>query len=135
MRFTILGLTLNPEELIKQFGTFGLFAIVFAESGLMFGFFLPGDSLLFTAGLLSFKGTLASVPLVWVGCFVAAVAGDQVGYWIGHHAGPRIFNRPDSRLFKHEFVEKAPRAPTTNFFAPERQPDLRRGSPRRVFIA
>ena len=97
---------LSPEKLLQAFGTLGLFAIVFAESGLLFGFFLPGDSLLFTAGLLASQGKL-SLPVILVGCFVAAVAGDQVGYAFGHRVGPALFRRPDSRLFKHENVERA----------------------------
>ena len=84
----------------------GLFTIVFAESGLLIGFFLPGDSLLFTAGLLASQGVL-TFPVVVVGCFVAAVAGDQVGYAFGNRVGPALFRRPDSRVFKQEYVEKA----------------------------
>lgn len=97
---------LDPQNLLVTFGTIGLFLIVFAESGLFFGFFLPGDSLLFTAGLFAAEGTL-NLPLILVGCFVAAVAGDQVGYWFGQRVGPSLFRRPDSRLFKQEYVERA----------------------------
>lgn len=97
---------LDPQELLVTFGTIGLFLIVFAESGLLIGFFLPGDSLLFTAGLFAAQGTL-SLPVILVGCFVAAVAGDQVGYAFGKKVGPALFRRPDSRLFKQEYVEKA----------------------------
>lgn len=97
---------LDPRDLIVTFGTIGLFAIVFAESGLFFGFFLPGDSLLFTAGLFASQGTL-SLPLILVGCFVAAVAGDQVGYLFGQRVGPALFRRPDSRFFRQEYVERA----------------------------
>ncbi|HEX7167171.1 MAG TPA: VTT domain-containing protein [Acidimicrobiales bacterium] len=97
---------LDPESLLTTFGTLGLFAIVFAESGLLFGFFLPGDSLLFTAGLLANQGRL-NLPVILVGCFVAAVSGDQVGYAFGRRVGPALFNRPESRLFKREHVEKA----------------------------
>jgi membrane-associated protein len=86
---------MHPEHLIEAFGTLGLFAIVFAESGLLFGFFLPGDSLLFTAGLLA------------SGCAVFAIAGDQVGYVIGRKAGPALFKRPDSRFFHKKNVERA----------------------------
>jgi membrane-associated protein len=96
----------DPKHLIEAFGTVGLFAIVFAESGLLFGFFLPGDSLLFTAGLLASQGHL-NFPVILVGCFVAAVVGDQVGYLIGQRSGPRMFNRPDSRIFKKEHVVRA----------------------------
>lgn len=97
---------MHVEHLIETVGTIGLFAIVFAESGLLIGFFLPGDSLLFTAGLLASQGKL-NFPLILVGCFVAAVAGDQVGYAFGNRVGPALFRRPDSRLFKHEHLEKA----------------------------
>ena len=97
---------LSPEKLLQAFGTLGLFAIIFAESGLLFGFFLPGDSLLFTAGLLASQGKL-NLPLILAGCFVAAVAGDQVGYAFGRRVGPALFRRPESRLFKHENVERA----------------------------
>jgi membrane-associated protein len=97
---------MDPRDLIETFGTIGLFCIVFAESGLLFGFFLPGDSLLFTAGLLSSQGTL-NFPVILVGCFLAAVAGDQVGYAFGARVGPALFRRPDSRVFKQEYVDKA----------------------------
>ena len=97
---------MHPEHLIEAFGTLGLFAIVFAESGLLFGFFLPGDSLLFTAGLLASRGTL-NLPLIMVGCAIAAIAGDQVGYVIGRRAGPAIFRRPESRFFHKKNVDRA----------------------------
>jgi membrane-associated protein len=96
----------DPRDLIEAFGTLGLFAIVFAESGLLFGFFLPGDSLLFTAGLLASQDAL-NIAIVLPGCFLAAVAGDQVGYAFGARVGPALFRRPDSRVFKQEYVEKA----------------------------
>jgi membrane-associated protein len=83
-----------------------VFVIVFAESGLLVGFFLPGDSLLFTAGLLASQGAL-NFPVILVGSFVAAVAGDQVGYMFGARVGPALFRRPDSRLFRQSHVEKA----------------------------
>jgi len=97
---------MNPQSLIEAFGTLGLFLIVFAESGLLVGFFLPGDSLLFTAGLLAYKGVL-SLPVIMVAAVVAAIAGDQVGYVIGRKAGPALFKRPDSRLFQQKNVERA----------------------------
>lgn len=115
MLSTILaaGGLLDPEELIKTFGLLGILAIVFAESGLLVGFFLPGDSLLFTAGFLASAPSsvdeslhLPLVPLlllVWVG----AVAGDQVGYMFGQRVGPALFKRPESRFFKQENVDKA----------------------------
>ena len=100
---------LHPDELIEAFGTIGLFLIVFAESGLFFGFFLPGDSLLFTAGVLCAKADspLWPLPVVLFGVAFAAIAGDQVGYVFGRRVGPAIFRRPDSRLFKQAHIEKA----------------------------
>ena len=97
---------MDPESLLEAFGTLGLFAIVFAESGLLVGFFLPGDSLLFTAGLLASEGTL-NLPLIMVGCAFFAIAGDQVGYMIGRRAGPALFRRPDSRFFHKKNAERA----------------------------
>jgi membrane-associated protein len=103
--FAILGL--DPDNLIRTFGTLGVFAIIFAETGLLVGFFLPGDSLLFVAGLFSARGDLPNIAIIAIGCAIAAMAGDQCGFAIGHHAGPRIFTRPDSRFFKHQNVERA----------------------------
>lgn len=97
---------MDPRHLIEIFGTVGILAIVFAESGLLIGFFLPGDSLLFTAGLLAAQGHL-SLPVLLIGCFLAAVAGDQVGYIFGRQVGPALFNREDSRLFRKEHAERA----------------------------
>lgn len=98
----------NPSHLIATFGTIGLILVVFAESGLLFGFFLPGDSLLITAGVFAAKGDL-NLPVILVGVFVAAVAGDQVGYAFGNRVGPALFSRPDSRLFRKKHVERAQR--------------------------
>jgi len=100
---------LDPHWLISTFGLIGILVIVFAESGLLFGFFLPGDSLLFTAGLLVADGTYLHVPL-WLMCALvsaAAVAGDQFGYLFGRRFGPALFRRPDSRLFKQENLTRA----------------------------
>lgn len=99
---------LDPDYLINTFGLPGVLLIVFAESGLLIGFFLPGDSILFTTGLLVTTGQL-HYPL-WLVCVLiglAAVIGDQVGYLFGRKVGPALFNRPDSKLFKQENVEKA----------------------------
>ncbi|WP_217146052.1 DedA family protein, partial [Streptomyces sp. AC627_RSS907] len=99
---------LDPDHLIDQFGIYGVLAIVFAESGLLIGFFLPGDSLLFTTGL--FVTTDMIDMNLWLVCLlvvVAAVAGDQAGYLFGRKVGPALFKRPDSKLFKQENVEKA----------------------------
>ncbi len=97
---------MDPKDLIEAFGTVGILAIVFAESGLLAGFFLPGDSLLFTAGLLASGGHLDLAVLV-VGCPVAAVAGDQVGYLFGRRVGPSLFRRPDARFFRQRNLELA----------------------------
>ncbi|PKV87037.1 DedA family protein [Streptomyces sp. TLI_146] len=99
---------LDPDQLLSSFGLAGLLVIVFAESGLLIGFFLPGDSLLFTCGLLVTSGKIDHpLWLVCVAVVAAAVVGDQVGYLFGRKVGPSLFNRPDSRLFKQENVEKA----------------------------
>jgi membrane-associated protein len=95
---------LDPRHLIAAFGPFaylGLFAVIFAESGLFFGFFLPGDSLLLTAGLVAYEGSLSILALVPL-LFVAAVLGDNVGYWFGRKAGPPLFSRDESLLFKRK---------------------------------
>lgn len=100
---------LDPEYLIGTFGLIGILVIVFAESGLLIGFFLPGDSLLFTTGLLIAHGEYIKYPL-WLVCVlisIAAIAGDQAGYLFGRKVGPALFRRPNSRLFKQENVEKA----------------------------
>jgi membrane-associated protein len=103
----------DPKSLLETFGVLGLFGIVFAETGLMVGFFLPGDSLLVLAGLVSAVGAESklnvdiNLGVVLVGLFIAAVVGAQTGYFIGQKAGPALFRRPDSRLFKQEYVDKA----------------------------
>ena len=91
---------LDPTTLLEAFGLLGLVLIVFVESGLLIGFFLPGDSLLFTAGLLAAKGTL-DLPYVVVGCTVAAIAGDQVGYAIGRRVGPALLARRNWFVTEH----------------------------------
>jgi membrane-associated protein len=105
---------LDPANLINTFVTWlgpwalvGVCAVVFAETGLMVGFFLPGDSLLFTLGVFLGMGTV-DTP-VWLACLtiaLSAVVGDQTGYWIGRKLGPRVFNKPDSRLFRREYVDR-----------------------------
>ena len=97
---------LSPETLIGA-GLAVLLLVVFVESGLLIGFFLPGDSLLFTAGLLIATRDILPLWLVLLTVPIAAIAGDQVGYIIGRTAGPRVFSRPDSRLFRQEFVDKS----------------------------
>ena len=96
--------------IVKWFGPWailGVMLVIFAETGLLIGFFLPGDSLLFTLGMFVGTGAVGvhiwvAAPLVWL----AAVIGNQTGYFIGRKAGPAIFNKPDSRLFKREYVER-----------------------------
>lgn len=82
-------------------------AMIFAESGLLLGFFLPGDSLLFSAGLVIALGGNPNIAILILCCFAAAVAGDQVGYLFGARVGPTLFRRPDSRLFKQSNVTRS----------------------------
>lgn len=94
--------------LIRAVGLFGVWGMVFAESGLLIGFFLPGDSLLFTAGLLS--SSALPVFQIWhlvLGAWLAAILGDNVGYEFGKHVGRKLFRRQDSLLFKQEHLIKA----------------------------
>jgi membrane-associated protein len=91
----------NLVELIRTVGYVGIIGIIFAESGLFFGFFLPGDSLLLTAGLLASRGELSLLVLLLT-LPPAAVLGDNVGYWFGKKAGPPIFSRDNSLLFRRK---------------------------------
>jgi membrane-associated protein len=93
------------EELIRWGGYTVLFIIVFAETGLLVGFFLPGDSLLVTAGVFAARGHL-DLLLLNVLLIVAAITGDTVGYWIGRKTGPALFSREKSRLFNPEHLRK-----------------------------
>lgn len=93
-------------DLIKTVGYLGVFGIVFVESGLLIGFFLPGDSLLFTAGFLASQNFL-DIKLLLIGCFLCAVAGDSVGYYIGHKFGRKLFKREDSLLFHKDHLIRA----------------------------
>jgi len=93
----------NVPELIRLGGFIGLIIIVFAETGLLIGFFLPGDSLLVTAGLFAARGDF-SVPQLLVALTIAAVAGDATGYWIGRRTGKALYSRPDSLLFRKEHL-------------------------------
>ncbi len=106
MTIESLHALLNPETLIMALGTFGVIAIIFVETGLFFGFFFPGDSLLFTAGFLASQGYV-SLSWLLVGTFVAAVVGDSVGYALGKKAGPAIFSREDSVFFNKKHIVKA----------------------------
>ena len=97
---------LQITSFIESIGLIGIFAFVFAESGLFFGFFLPGDSLLFTAGFLASAGYF-NLTLLFLGSFICAVLGDSVGYWFGKKTGPKIFSRPNSLLWNKNNIEKA----------------------------
>jgi membrane-associated protein len=92
-------------QLIKSLGYFGVWAIVFAESGLLIGFFLPGDSLLFTAGFIASQGYLNIAVLIF-GSFVCAVLGDNVGYATGYRFGRRLFQKEDNWLFHKKNLVK-----------------------------
>lgn len=96
----------DPRAIIAAFGLIGVIAIVFMETGFFFGFFFPGDSLLFTAGLLASQGYLPLGGLL-AGVFIAAVAGDSVGYAFGKKVGPALFTKEDSKLFKRENLARA----------------------------
>ncbi|WP_017720568.1 DedA family protein [Kamptonema formosum] len=102
-----------PElpELIKSIGLFGVWAIIFAESGLLIGFFLPGDSLLFTAGFIASQPGFFDIRSLLFGAFVCAVLGDNVGYATGYRFGRRLFDREDSWLFHKKHLVK-----TQNFY-------------------
>jgi membrane-associated protein len=95
----------NVPELVRLGGLIGLVAIVFAETGLMVGFFLPGDSLLVTAGLFAARGDLNIVSLN-LSVMAAAIVGDATGYWIGRKAGQALYSRPNSLLFRREHLLK-----------------------------
>lgn len=100
----------NIESWLENGGLALLAAIVFAESGLLIGFFLPGDSLLFIAGFFTSSGgghRLPSLPVTALIVVVAAILGDQVGYLFGRKVGPSLFDRPESRFFKPAHVERA----------------------------
>jgi membrane-associated protein len=115
---------LKPEAIITSFGAFamvGVMLIIFIETGLLVGFFLPGDSLLFVTGLMVATGAI-QIPLggltftvpIWLACALISLAawlGDQTGYLIGRRVGPAIFNKPESKLFSHENVAR-----TNSFF-------------------
>ena len=101
---------LNPETLLESLGDWafwGAVAIIFAECGLLIGFFLPGDSLLFVVGMFIAQGFIS--VNIWLAAAILALTaflGNVVGYWIGAAAGPRLFSKPDSRIFKQEYVTK-----------------------------
>jgi membrane-associated protein len=106
---------LDPKELLQTFGLLGVWAILFAETGLLVGFFFPGDSLLFLAGVAASpvadsifgNGTRISLAGLLIGAPICAVLGAQLGHLLGARYGRRMFERPESRLFKQEYVAKA----------------------------
>ena len=97
---------MNLEHIIESVGLIGVLIMVFAENGLLIGFFLPGDSLLFTAGFLASQ-EFANIWWLTIGVVVASIVGNQVGYVFGHRYGRRLFNKPDSRFFKQEYLREA----------------------------
>lgn len=107
---TVQAIGIDSEGLLKSLGPIAFWAVVaiiFAECGLLIGFFLPGDSLLFITGMLIAQGFIGMN--IWLGSFIlilAAIIGNVTGYWIGHKAGPALFRRPDSKLFRQEYVDK-----------------------------
>jgi len=104
--FTYILNLLEPTTIVQTMGLVGVLFIVFAESGLFFGFFFPGDSLLFTAGFLASQGYLNVHILAW-GAFICAILGDSFGYYFGQKIGPKIFTKEDSFFFKKSYVKKA----------------------------
>ncbi|MCA1726801.1 MAG: VTT domain-containing protein, partial [Actinobacteria bacterium] len=97
---------IDPKFLVTTFGLIGIGLAVFAESGVLIGLFLPGDSLLITAGIFAAKGDLNLWILLPV-VFLAAALGDTVGYAFGRRTGPALYRRPDSRIFKQEHLQRA----------------------------
>lgn len=106
--FLTACIQLDPISIIKTGSYLGLAIAIFSESGLLFGIFLPGDSLLFAAGLLSAGGFLNIGPLMFF-VVVTAIAGDSVGYWFGANVGVNFFKRKDSFFFKHDYLERTKR--------------------------
>ena len=106
---------LDPEGLLNGFGSLALVAacaILFIECGLLVGVVLPGDSLLFIVGIFLASGFIsAPLPIALIALVVSAIAGNLVGYWVGAKVGPALFNRPNSKIFKQEYVNK-----TSEFF-------------------
>ncbi|WP_308036658.1 DedA family protein [Actinoplanes sp. DH11] len=104
---------MDPKDLLSAFGVPGVLAILFAETGLLVGFFFPGDSLLFLAGVAassvadSIFDTKLSIAALLIGAPICAIIGAQLGHWLGAKYGRRMFDKPESKLFKKEYVEKA----------------------------
>jgi membrane-associated protein len=107
----VLGNPISPDTLLSGSGALLVLAIVlFAECGLLLGFFLPGDTLLFAAGISLATGAItSSLAAFLIVAPIAAIAGNLVGYWIGYRAGPIVFDRPNSRFFRPEYVARSHR--------------------------
>ena len=104
----VLANPLSPDTLLSNFGLAGLAVILFAECGLLIGFFLPGDTILMAAGISLSIGTIhTSMAWFLIVAPLAAVLGNLVGYWIGYRVGPKVFDRPNSKLFRPEYVTRA----------------------------
>ena len=101
-----IHILVDPRTLITTLGALGIIAVIFMETGLFFGFFFPGDSLLFLSG---FFASLGYLPIGWLlfGCFLAAILGDSVGYAFGRKIGPALFTRADSLFFNREHIARA----------------------------
>ena len=105
---------LDPKSVVSAFGLVGILAIIFAETGLLIGFFLPGDTLLFSAGIFTTSSGVASagfsrlpLPVLMIGAPICAIAGAQLGHHLGARYGRKLFERPNSRLFRQDHVDKA----------------------------
>jgi membrane-associated protein len=104
----VLANPISPDTLLSNFGLIGLAVILFAECGLLIGFFLPGDTILLAAGISIAIGTIkTSIGWYLIVAPLAAILGNLVGYWIGYRAGPKVFDRPNSKLFRPEYVTRA----------------------------
>ena len=101
---------MDPQQLINNLGDVAFWVvlgIIFAECGILLGFFLPGDSLLFITGLCIASGIISvNIWVAVISLIIVAIAGNLTGYWIGYKAGPALFKKPDSKLFRKEYVEK-----------------------------
>ncbi|HEX3930927.1 MAG TPA: DedA family protein [Nocardioides sp.] len=104
----LLANPIAPDHLLSSFGLIGLAIILFAECGLLVGFFLPGDTLLLSAGIALAVGTIhTSLAAYLIVAPIAAVLGNVAGYWIGYRAGPVVFDRPNSKMFRPEYVARS----------------------------
>ena len=111
LNFIIACSHLDPYAMVRAGGYLGVAIVIFSETGLLVGIFLPGDSLLFIAGLLAAAGLLSIAPLITI-IVIAAILGDSVGYWFGINVGDNLFKKKDSRFFKQEYVTR-----TKKFYA------------------